>query len=88
MCCPQLRLTSAICSIALAWVLFSIVLFCFPTTAENTPETINYASVVVVFFACGAAVYYFAGECRWALHLLASLTLFPLTRQAPASSTR
>ncbi|PWN39307.1 amino acid transporter [Ceraceosorus guamensis] len=45
--------------VALAWVLFSIILFCFPTTASITPASMNYASVVVSFFAAFAAVFYF-----------------------------
>lgn len=54
----------AINSVALVWVLFSIILFCFPTTKEVDASSMNYASVVVVFFTCVATIWYFVAARR------------------------
>lgn len=45
--------------VALLWVVFSIVLFSFPTVKDIDASTMNYASVVVVFFTVVATVWYF-----------------------------
>lgn len=39
--------------------MFSILLFCFPTTKSVTAASMNYASVVVVFFTLVATAWYF-----------------------------
>ncbi|CAO1614434.1 unnamed protein product [Parajaminaea phylloscopi] len=44
--------------ISVVWILFSIVLFSFPTTKTTEVAQINYASVVFCAFFCFAALYY------------------------------
>ncbi|CAO1638316.1 unnamed protein product [Sympodiomycopsis kandeliae] len=44
--------------LAVSWIIFSIILFSFPTTKTTSPENLNYASVVFCFFFGFAALYY------------------------------
>ncbi|TIA72400.1 hypothetical protein E3P91_02023 [Wallemia ichthyophaga] len=46
--------------VSIAWFAFAIPLFCFPTTAPPTKESMNYASVVFVGFLVISAAYYLA----------------------------
>jgi amino acid transporter len=48
----------AINIITVAWITFSIVLFCFPVAIPVTPQTMNYASVVFMGFATIATIWY------------------------------
>ncbi|KIY52496.1 amino acid transporter [Fistulina hepatica ATCC 64428] len=45
-------------TVAVLWVLFQIVLFSMPATLPVTPTTMNYASVVFVFFALFSTLWY------------------------------
>lgn len=64
----------AINAVALIWVLFSIILFCFPTTKEVDASSMNYASVVVVFFTVVATVWYFVAARK--LYKVSKLVVF------------
>jgi amino acid transporter len=45
-------------SITLVWILLAIVLFCMPTAIPVTPSSMNYASVLFVFFLGVALLWY------------------------------
>lgn len=47
--------------VTIAWIAFSVVLFCFPTTKTTEPASLNYAAVVCCAFTGMAALYYVAG---------------------------
>lgn len=47
--------------VTIAWIAFSVVLFCFPTTKTTEPASLNYAAVVCGAFTGMAALYYVAG---------------------------
>jgi amino acid transporter len=44
--------------VTIVWIFFAIVIFCMPVAIPVTPSTMNYASVVFVFFAVVAAIWY------------------------------
>lgn len=44
--------------ITVVWIFFAIVLFCMPTAIPVTPVSMNYASVVFVFFAAVSVGWY------------------------------
>lgn len=46
--------------VALVWISFEVVLFCMPGALPVTKVSMNYASVVLVGFACIAGGWYFA----------------------------
>ena len=46
--------------VSVAWFSFAIPLFCFPTTAPPTLDSMNYASVVFAGFLAISAIYYVA----------------------------
>jgi hypothetical protein len=43
---------------AIAWILFEMVLFSMPTVLPVTEVSMNYASVVLIGFACLSALWY------------------------------
>ena len=45
--------------ITVIWILFAIVLFTMPTSIPVTPSTMNYASVLFLFFAGISLIWYF-----------------------------
>lgn len=44
--------------ITLIWIFFAIVLFCFPTATPVTASSMNYASLLFVFFSGCAFAWY------------------------------
>jgi len=44
--------------ITVIWIMFAIILFCMPTAIPVTPISMNYASVVFVFFAAVSVFWY------------------------------
>ncbi|TGO45734.1 hypothetical protein BOTNAR_0643g00030 [Botryotinia narcissicola] len=52
------RFGFAINAITVVWITLAIVLFCMPTAIPVTPTSMNYASVVFVFFASISLLWY------------------------------
>lgn len=44
--------------ITVVWIMLAIILFCMPTSIPVTPVSMNYASVVFVFFAAVSVFWY------------------------------
>jgi TRAP-type uncharacterized transport system fused permease subunit len=57
---PLGRFGTAIHSIRIVWICFSVVIFCMPVAIPVDPEMMNYASVVFAGFAAIAFIWYFA----------------------------
>ncbi|ATZ57572.1 Bctpo5 [Botrytis cinerea B05.10] len=52
------RFGFAINAVTVVWITLAIILFCMPTAIPVTPSTMNYASVVFVFFASISLLWY------------------------------
>ena len=44
--------------ITIVWIVFAVVIFCMPVVIPVTPASMNYASVVFMFFALVSAIWY------------------------------
>lgn len=80
------KLGTTVNCVALCWICFEVVLFCMPGALPVTKVSMNYASVVLVGFACIAGGWYFAyarkGEFCFFLPYLSS-TPFPGSLPSP-----
>ena len=50
--------------IAVLWVAFVSVIFCFPTMVPVTPLTMNYSSVIFVGVLIGSVAWFYLGAVR------------------------
>jgi amino acid transporter len=57
---PLGKFGTAMNSICIVWICFSVVIFCMPVAIPVDPESMNCASVVFASFAAIAFIWYFA----------------------------
>lgn len=86
------RLGIAVNSVALAWILFQVVLFCMPVSIPVTPTSMSYAAVVFVGLIVLSILWYFCYARTSKYHhpfLFTSLTVgFSIQRPTRAELVR